>query len=375
MTQGRALVTRVLLAPEHALGLTALEWDLLIRQGRRSNLLAELGWRLTALGCFDAVPHAPRMHLVSAMRLVAQQDVAMRHEVTLVVRALEAVDVRVAFLKGTGYLMAGLPLAQGRVFSDVDILVPKGRLAAAETALRLHGWQASGHDAYDQRYYRLWMHELPPMTHVRRGTTLDVHHTILPETARLNVNTQALLEAVLPLDSQPGVYVLPPVDMLLHSATHLFHEGEFDNALRDLFDLDAMLRVFPTAAVGAGFWDELVPRADVLGLARPLYYALRYATLMLDSPVPARVLTAAHGARPPAGVAQLMDACWLRALQPVHSSTDGLAVRAARFALYIRSHWMRMPLHLLMYHLGRKAVMRAFAKPVAAPAAAAPDDV
>lgn len=374
MSVGRSLVTRVMLAPLDALDLSALEWDLLIRQGRRSNLLAELGWRLTSLGGFEQVPPAPRMHLLSAMQLVAQQDVAVRHEVALVLVALQAVEVRVTFLKGAGYLMAGLPLARGRVFSDVDVLVPKNQLHAVETALRVHGWQASAHEAYDQRYYRLWMHELPPMSHVRRGTTIDVHHTILPETARLQVNTQALLEAVVPLPGEAGVFVLPPLDMLLHSATHLFHEGEFDNALRDLFDLDAMLRSFGSSAIGAGFWDDLVARAAQLGLARPLYYALRYTTLLLDTPVPDEALKSAAAAKPAAGIAWFMDACYVRALQPVHSSTDGFAVLAARFALYLRSHWIRMPLHLLLLHLGRKALMRLMAKPIATPAPAAQAD-
>ena len=137
MSVARSLVTSdVMLAPLDACGLSALEWDLLIRQGRRSNLLAELGWRLALRGVRTSSQCAG-MHLASAMQLVAQQDVAMRHEVALVARRLQAVQVRVTFLKGAGYLMAGLPLARGRVFSDVDILVPKAQFHAVETALRV----------------------------------------------------------------------------------------------------------------------------------------------------------------------------------------------------------------------------------------------
>jgi hypothetical protein len=33
----------------------------------------------------------------------------------------------------------------------------------------LAGWAATHHDAYDQRYYRQWMHELPPMQPYARG--------------------------------------------------------------------------------------------------------------------------------------------------------------------------------------------------------------
>ena len=78
-------------------------------------------------------------------------------------KVLATVDVDLVLLKGAAYLMAGLPAARGRVFSDVDILVPVARLAEVENALMLHGWSTTHHNAYDQRYYRQWMHELPPL--------------------------------------------------------------------------------------------------------------------------------------------------------------------------------------------------------------------
>lgn len=58
---------------------------------------------------------------------------------------------------------------------------------------------------------------------------------------------------------------------MLHSACHLFHEGEWGHGLRDLVDLDAMLRAF---AAEPGFWSTLLVRAQDLNLGRPLYLAL-----------------------------------------------------------------------------------------------------
>ncbi|MBK7422847.1 MAG: nucleotidyltransferase family protein [Propionivibrio sp.] len=79
-----------------------------------------------------------------------------------------------------------------------------------------------------------------------RGTTIDVqNHTILPESARIKVNTLALLDAVVAMPGYDNLYVLEPVDMLLHSATHLFHEGGLENGLRDLFDLDSLVSKQP----------------------------------------------------------------------------------------------------------------------------------
>ena len=70
--------------------------------------------------------------------------------------------------------------ADGQVEYLWSILRDVSESGAAEAALMLDGW-ASGHrSAYDQRYYRTWMHELPPMQHIQRGTVLDVHHAIAP---------------------------------------------------------------------------------------------------------------------------------------------------------------------------------------------------
>ncbi|APW38582.1 hypothetical protein RD110_16405 [Rhodoferax koreense] len=351
----RDLILRALLAPASVTGLSPLEWDLLIRQGRRANLLARLAYRLGDAGLIDAVPPRPRLHLLADKLLSDRQIVSVQWEVECLRRELADAKVRTVLLKGAAYVMAGLPAAAGRTFSDIDIIVPKTKLADVESWLMAHGWQSAKQDEYDQRYYRQWMHEIPPLTHIRRGTSLDVHHAILPETARIQVNTPALFEGIVPLPGAAHVDVLQPWDMLLHSATHLFHEGELDNGLRDLFDLDSLLRHFGATP---GFWEGLVPRALHLGLQRPLYYALRYTTLLLETPVPEAVLQAATVGRPAFGVAALMDACYTRALRPAHASTSSLGTWPARFALYVRSHWIRMPFGLLALHLGRKAFVR-----------------
>jgi Uncharacterised nucleotidyltransferase len=352
----RQLIRHAVLDPASTLHFSPRQWDVLIRQGRRASLLARLAHGLNAVGCMDAVPAAPAHHLRSAQQVANRQAIAVRWEVACIQTALRDVGVPITLLKGAAYLMAELPHAQGRIFSDVDILVPKHAVAEVESALMLSGWQHGEVTAYDQRYYRQWMHEIPPMTHVRRGTTIDVHHTILPDTARIKVNTPALFEAVQPLPDHPGMAVLTPVDMLLHSATHLFHEGEFENGLRDLFDLDGLLRHFGKES---DFWTALVPRALTLGLTRPLFYALRYTHLWLSTPVPPDVMQAAQEAsQAPAWRQPMMDACYAHVLRPVHMSSELPMSGLARVALYARSHWLRMPLHLLTYHLVRKAVVR-----------------
>ena len=206
----------------------------------------------------------------------------------------------------------------------------------------------------DERYYRKWMHEIPPMRHVKRGTVIDVHHAILPKTARIKVDSDRMREAAVAVPGTEGVWTFAPVDMVLHSATHLFHEGELDNGLRDLVDLDSLLRHFGTRAE---FWEQLVPRAIDVGLTRPLYYALRHASQMLLTPVPPAVMEAASVGAPGAMLGAFADFSYRRALLPDHATCDDRWTPVARGLLFLRSHWMRMPLPLLLYHLARKALV------------------
>src|SRR5581483_1442714 len=183
-------------------------------------------------------------HLEAARLVCEAQHAAMRREVDEIAAALAPLGVPVILLKGAAYLHARLPAADGRVFSDVDILVPKATLPRVESALMLAGFATTHHHPYDQRYYRRWMHELPPMQHVKRMTILDVHHTIVPETARVHPDAAELIRSAVALAGRPDLAVLAPADMVLHSATHLFHNEELTHGLRDLVDLDALLRHF-----------------------------------------------------------------------------------------------------------------------------------
>ena len=349
------LLQAALTDPQTVRACSPAQWDLLVRQARRANLLGRLSSTLQGAGLMAAVPDAPRQHLHAADVIARRQSISVQWEVQCIRQTLAACGAPVVLLKGAAYEMAQLPAAQGRLFSDIDILVPRALLPAVESALMLAGWQASDHDDYDQHFYREWMHEIPPLRHVRRDTTIDVHHNILPGTSRVQVDAQALLDAAVALPGQDGLRVLQPVDMLLHSATHLFHEGEFANGLRDLFDIDTLLRDF---GADARFWDDLIPRATRLGLGRSLYYALQMSTQILGTPVPPEVLAAAQAWRPARPVAALMSWCYRHALQPAHPSAETRSVELARMALYLRSHWVRMPVHLMVYHLGRKALLR-----------------
>ncbi|RQO55939.1 hypothetical protein DBR47_18910 [Paucibacter sp. KBW04] len=354
-SSGISLLSRALVDPAACLLWDVRDWETLLQQARRANLLARLALGFERAGLLSQVPAGPRRHFDSVQKVVDSQERAVRWEVGQIAHALHDLGAPVLLLKGAAYVMAGLPAAQNRLFADVDILVPRPQLEAVEYALQAEGWQNVHHDAYDQRYYREWMHEIPPMRHQRRDTVIDVHHNILPLTSRLAVDAKLLLAQAVPIAGWPGLYRLDDVDLVLHSACHLFLDGEFDKGLRDLVDLDALLRHFGGQL---NFWGDLQARARALGLGRVLFYALRYSAKILQTPVPREALRSLRDVAPDTATLAWMDGLFLRALQPDHPSSEDAWTGAARRLLYLRAHWMRMPLGLLIRHLATKALRR-----------------
>lgn len=346
------LLIKVLRDPCILRSLTIAEWDLLIRQARRANLLASLHVIAEEGGLLDHVPPVALRHLEWARVVTNKHVEAVLWEVRKIRSALSGTGIPLILLKGAAYVIDSLPASEGRLFSDVDIIVPKNKLDEVEAALMLGGWVATHHDAYDQRYYRQWMHELPPMQHMRRLTVIDVHHAILPETARLRPSPSRLMEASVSVKGDEGLRVFCPADMVLHSAVHLFHDGELEQGLRDLFDLH---RLFVHFGGRAGFWETLTSRAEELDLQRPLFYALRYTLALLHTPIPAQVILAGNSGAPPAPLLFLMDQLFMRALLPSHASCTDRFSNIARHMLYVRANWLRMPPLLLVQHLLHKA--------------------
>ena len=329
------------------------DWDALIRVGRSANLLGAIAASIEAKQSWEQTPEGPRAHLEGALKLAQRQAIAVHWEATRIREALQTLPERTVLLKGAAYLAEGFSFAAGRMFSDVDILVPDSRLEDVEQALTRYGWATTHLSTYDQTYYRTWMHEIPPMRHLERGTMIDVHHRILPRTARFDPDPIRMLATARPSRLWPDIWVLGREDMLLHSATHLFHEGELHNGFRDLLDIDHLVGLF---AMEKDFWPSLLIRSRELGLREPLRGVLQQSAQLLGTEVPASVRDALqidHGSR---------RVSWLygHGLRPLHPLCDRRGAGMARWLLYVRAHAMRMPMHLLAFHLGRKAWRRVF---------------
>ncbi len=335
------------------------EWETVLGQALLARLLGRLALHFQDNGWMESVPLQPRQYLQGALRLIDRQHHEVQWEVDCIRRALKDLNVPVILLKGAGYLIADLPPGRGRLFSDIDIMVKQEHLKDVEAALFRYGWISEETDAYNDRYYREWMHEIPPMKHVERQTVIDVHHTITPPTSRFKVPGDKLFERMVSVDAQASLFVLAPVDMVLHSAVHLFQEGEFSHGLRDLLDIRDLLDRF---SADVTFWPELFLRARGLGLGQPLFHALNHLNRLFGFVVPADHHNDVRDIRPNWAARHVLSALLMLAMKPHGTRGDGLPSDFARWLLFIRSHYLRMPWHLVIPHLIRKAYMRHFEK-------------
>jgi hypothetical protein len=338
--------------PRALLDLEETDWDALLPLARSMRLFSRLAALARSQGLLDQVPPKVAGHMTAVLRFAAHRQQKILWELYHLERALRDIQIPVVVLKGTGYLMADLWAARGRIFGDVDLLVPREGLAEVERVLRTAGWRSDSLSAHDERYYREWMHEIPPLRHPERQIEVDIHHTLSPLTSRLKVDAVPFFATAAPVEGH-RFRVLAPADRILHSAVHLFYGGEFEHGLRDLSDLDLLMREF-----GHGdpeFWPGLAARAEALNLGRPLFYALRYTRRLLATPVPEDIRARAETQGSGRTAIRAMDALFEPALMPADPAAVGGWAARARWLLWLRSHLLKMPPGLLLYHALRKA--------------------
>jgi hypothetical protein len=138
----------------------------------------------------------------------------------------------------------------------------------------------------------------------------------------------------------------------LHSATHLFQDSEARDRLRDLVDLDGLLRHFGS---DANFWVRLPRRAEELGLTEPLALACHFVGAWLQTPIPESTLEAVASIGPSAFRRAWLIPLWTGVLTPTEpDQVPGFAQGLADNLLLARYHRNRLPLHLLVPHLWHK---------------------
>lgn len=334
MKRDAMLLVDALRDPSSISELDADGWTALLAMARAEQLIGTLARRLSGL----AVPDVVAGILDEARVNAEYQRRSALWEADCARRALADYSDKIVLMKGTAYAAAGLKASEGRHIGDLDIMVAREDLPQVEGALLTAGWEWVKEDAYDDAYYRDHMHELPPLIHKERDRMIDVHHTILPLTARPRPDAPAMLADAVELEN--GLFVFGPTGMVIHSAAHLFADGELDGGLRNLWDIHCLLTEFSES--DDRFWHSLQRRAQRHGLWGAVHLAARLARNLYQTDIP-----------PSWQIWGNADSFFVRRLTARDEWGRG-SRKLTRLAFYIRSHWLRMPPLMLAKHLWTK---------------------
>lgn len=331
---------------------SAAQWSAALALARRERMLGHLAAELSRADILRLVPERGQTLLEEGMAFATHSQSTARYALAQIEKILQPLACPVIALKGCAYILSESEASLGRFAGDIDLLVPRSWLNPVESALTQQGWNTLSRTAYDDFYYRHWMHELPPMAHPDIAATLDLHHSILPLTARYTPNVNALISSAVPI---PGSSFkrLCPTDEVLHSITHLFYDGDFTGGLRNLHDIHRLVRGYRAQD---SFWPQLLERAKMHQLSAPLYYALHTAHDVLGTPVPAEMMAVMPS--PPWALRHTLRRLVDHKLTHTRLGAQPLGVQMASWLLYIRSHWIKMPPLLLAQHLITKAKVR-----------------
>ncbi|OZG73576.1 hypothetical protein BTA51_10340 [Hahella sp. CCB-MM4] len=339
-------IIRLYLKPEFATTLSADQWQKAILILRYQQLLARYAKHFRKKGIFDQLHEYARHHLTNAEIIADKQYQQVHYEAALLKQQIGNIGSHLVFLKGAGYSLSGLPVGVGRTYSDIDILVDKQYIREIEKTMTLHGWLPEEMDEYDQKYYRQWAHEIPPMKHATRGTLIDIHHNIIPIVSMRAPDINILFDHT--VMTSDGYQVLDKAAMTLHSLIHLFYNEEFKYGYRDLMDIHILM-----SGNSEDYWQQLLDLAKTCGFEKELYFACRYAEGLMQTGVPDFVTTqlAHHKSR----MQSVLDFMFTNLLSPSHPFVRRPIYPLAVFMGFIRGHRLKMPLSILVYHSMNKA--------------------
>lgn len=252
--------------------LDEIKWNALLRVLREKSLTASFYNRLRMKNIHSLIPDYCTNSFTSAVRFADAQA----HQTFIQAKKLSSLlsdyDIPFIFLKGAAYTLGGNANGVGRLMTDIDICVVRGNIDTLENVLLNHKWSFKDMDEHDDKYYRAWSHELPPLKNDQEGVVLDVHHTLVPPVKGRFLNINELVSSSVKCDA----FNVPSNEwLILHSALHLIINEDVDNGLRDLTDIFTLLTNNKDVK-------STITRTYALFVKEGFYYEWRILVLLLN---------------------------------------------------------------------------------------------
>ncbi len=262
------------------------DWPGLLARATRLGVSALLYRGLRQLSEGSGVPEAILDQLKRVFHAHAADHLRRRQALGAILGAFAREGVPVAALKGAALAELVYPHPAYRPMSDLDLLVRRANLDAAETILRGLGYAPDDSATRSAEWYRDQHLHLVPYVPRDGSHAVELHHHIVraPTAARVPIDELWRHARPVRLAAQPAL-VFAPEDLLLHVCLHLALTDRFLGRFRGPCDATAIIGCYRNELD----WTRLVRTVEVAGVATYLYAALWLAQELLRAEVPAEV--------------------------------------------------------------------------------------
>ncbi|WJG08455.1 nucleotidyltransferase family protein [Aliiglaciecola sp. LCG003] len=334
----------LLLEPKVGVDYSLSYWQEVIFILREAKVLASLYHSAQRHGCLNQYPEFAQKHLNSAQVYADRQALQINFEASELRLLFEEIDVTAIFLKGAGYTLRDSSNSRGRICSDIDVLVNQQDLAKAEAHLKSRRWKSEPLSDYDEKYYRQWAHEIPPLIHLNRATVVDMHHNLYPPISGRSPDVSSFIASR--QKTQNGCFVLDPASTVMHSIIHMFANEDSSSWMRDMLDILLLIEEFGDDA----FWLKLLDLSKQTGFNFETLCCLRsiqyYSEILLPEIAQQFVANFPLSKRQ----AWLLENAFIPAVAPEHDQVLGRRHKVAKNIVYLRGHWIKMPTSILFKH-------------------------
>lgn len=270
--------------------IAAADWDPVVALALRQGVAPLLLRRLQAASAVTAMPATLASRLDEERRATALLNLRNYGEFRRAARALHDEGIPLIALKGLHLAELVYGDISLRPMSDLDILVPRDRVAQCLTVLRGLDY---GHDEELGSAAESILDTKCNIgvAHAKLGIWLEVHWTL---DERHGESTDPLPDvwksAVAARLGDAETLVMSPEFLLLHVCAHLACNHSFSFSLRALCDIAEIVRATPTLD-----WAAIAEHGARHYWKRGISAALRLARDYLGVPVPASVLAELGG--------------------------------------------------------------------------------
>ncbi|SNY54220.1 Uncharacterised nucleotidyltransferase [Arsukibacterium tuosuense] len=259
-------------------------WTDLLQQARSMGLTAQLRALFDRHKLLDSLPETVQKHCEWGWRYYQKQQASLFYELFELEPCLAEADYPCLLLKGAAYQALGLTVSEGRLYSDIDLLVSRQQLNDCKAKLFFAGFFEPAVSAYDKHFYLELSHENPPLYHVKRGTALDLHFALFPLAGRKNLITENVFASASPIAG--SCFQVPSLSYLyIHAAIHFFWQEEQHKLTKDLIDLDLLYSQLAEQKL----LSQLLCDAEQFGALEPVVNTLLLIEKLFERSLPEEV--------------------------------------------------------------------------------------